>query len=675
MALPIWTFRKVQPGTKRDPFEAEFFTGDEEDEAVFGRTDALVREAIQNALDARIGNEPARVRFAISTDDQILSSKQSAVYLEGLTQHLDTVGNEVVNNDSPAPPMRFLVYEDFGTRGLCGDPTRTRDPAPGSADQEDFYWFWWNVGRSGKSGTDRGRWGLGKTVFHSTSRINTIFGLTVRSTDKRKLLMGQAVTKTHFIGDAEYPPEGFFHDPDKVKPIEQPIEDHEVIAAIEKTFGLRRGKEPGLSVVVPFRFNTLKAGEILRSVIVHYFLPVLRGELIVDVSGPDLAETTLTATAIRKVAASLKWDGKRTEKKHRPPPFDLADWAIQQQTKGIEADLKPAGLGGAPVWSDDLIDAELLESLRKRFAAHERIAVRVPMTVEKKVGGRVNTHFDVFIEHDEDLDKGEDQFIREGMTISKISTISSHRGIRGIVLVEHKVLSSLLGDAEGPAHNDWGRGEDRPDRIYLRWASRISYVKNSLAKLINLLTPPPEAVDEDLLSHIFSVADVKKAGKKSGQRKKSTGTTPPPPAPPLLPIRPKWYKVVQTAGGFRVRRSSSAELPKNPRLRMRVAYDLPDGDPFRNWSRFDFVFNDRGGNPIKFTPTGAVLRFSDSNLLVVEVQQTDFTVEVRGFDPIRDLVIRTSEDRAETIEESGEDALGDDDAMGEEAAATEGSEA
>ncbi len=421
---------------------------------------------------------------------------------------------------------------------------------------------------------------------------------------------------------------------------------------------------------VPFRFNTLKAVEILRSVIVHYFLPILREQLTVEVSGPHLEETILTATTIRKVAAGLKWDGKRTEKKHRPPPFDLAAWAIQQQKNGIEADLKPAGLGGAPVWSDDLIDAELLQSLRKRFAAHTRIAVRVPMTVEKKGGERINTHFDVFIEHDEDLEKGEDQFIREGMTISKINTISSHRGIRGIVLVEHKVLSSLLGDAEGPAHNDWGRGEDRPDRTYARWASRISYVKNSLAKLINLFSPPPEAVDEDLLSHIFNVADLKKPGKKSGQRKKSTGTTPP---PPLLVVKPKWYKVVQTAGGFRIRRSTGAELPKHPKLRIRVAYDLPDGDPFRNWSRFDFVFGNRGGNPVKVTPTGASLRFSDANLLVIDIQQPDFVVEVRGFDPIRDIVIRTSEYRTENVDESDDEEIDDDEEIGNEANVFEGS--
>src|SRR5262245_16905575 len=67
MSEPRWEFEKANPrSVRRDPFEAEFFTGEEENEEVFGRTDSLVREAIQNSLDARIDDRPAEVRFALS---------------------------------------------------------------------------------------------------------------------------------------------------------------------------------------------------------------------------------------------------------------------------------------------------------------------------------------------------------------------------------------------------------------------------------------------------------------------------------------------------------------------------------------------------------------------------------------------------------------------------------
>jgi hypothetical protein len=544
--------------------------------------------------------------------------------------------------------MKFLVYEDFGTRGLCGDTTRHRDPEPNSTELEDFYWFWWNIGRSGKSGADRGRWGLGKTVFHSTSKINTIFGLTIRQTDNRRLLMGQSVLKTHCIKNDEYPPEGFYHDPLKTEPVYQPVEDATTIDAFSKMFGLNRTNEPGLSIIVPHRFDTLSAREILRSVIIHYFLPILRGQLVVEVSGPDLKLTVLTKSTIRSASMELQWKGKRSDKKHAPPPFDLAEWAIAEQAKGIEDELKPAGIAGAPAWSEDLIPKDMMTALRAKFSGHQRIAVRVPMTVEKKGGQKLQTYFDVFIEQDDGLDKGEDDFIREGMTISKITTVTSKKGVRGLVLVEHKVLSSLLGDAEGPAHNDWGRGEDRPNRSYSTWPSRVSFVKNSLVKLIDMLTPPPQDLNEDLLSHIFSVADASKLGTKKGKRKKPVGPTPPPPPPPVIKGTPRWFKVVQTSGGFKIRRSNAAPLPNHgAKLRVRVAYDLPDGDPFGNWSKYDFVFDGKATNPVKLKTAGAKLSYSatNANHLEIDVQQDDFEVEASGFDLVRDLVIRTNDER------------------------------
>ena len=645
MPVPIWTFRKVEPATKRDPFEAEFFTEDKDDESIFSRTDALVRESVQNALDARIDPlKPVTVRFAVSKESELVSPEKVAPFLEVLDEHLDCVGNDVINKKVPREPMNFLVYEDFGTRGLCGDPKRTRDPEPNST-SEDYYWFWWNVGRSGKGGADRGRWGLGKTVFHSTSRIYSIFGLTVRSSDNRKLLMGQSVIKTHFIGNDEFPPEGFFHDPQLLKPIEQPSEDVDFIKQFELLFDLRRKDQTGLSLVVPYCFENLRATEILKTLIVQYFLPILRGHLIAIVSGPDLEEIQLNKNTIRNVAKGMKWNGKRTEKKHSPPPFDLAEWAIKKQVAGIDAELTPAGLSGAPAWSESLLDAPLLASMRKKFAAHERIAIRIPVTVEKKIGGATSSHFDVFIEHDESLEKGEDHFIREGMTISKVSTISAKRALRGLVLVEHKVLSGLLGDAEGPAHVDWGRTEDRPDKTYVKWPSRVSFVKNSLAKIIEYLTPPPQEVDFDLLSSIFSVADINKKGLKKKKKGKKTDSPqpPPPPPPPIPPVKPRWFKVSQTVGGFRIRRSGIIAPPIGSKLRVRAAYDMAGDNPFKGWSAFDFVFDGKSSNPIKMEVLGASLSFQNNNEFIMEVHEVGFLIDVQGFDKVRDLVIRYNE--------------------------------
>src|SRR5258708_15102939 len=171
-----WSFERTRPrSARRDPFEAEFFTGEGETEESHGRTDSLVREVLQNSLDASLRNGPVRVRFAFSGKSDALSAQRSSEYLSGLVEHLDALGNVIVNRKNGVPEIPFIAIEDFGTKGLTGDPRLTTDPAPGTGELESFYWFWRNIGRSGKRGTALGRWGLGKTVFPSASRINAFF--------------------------------------------------------------------------------------------------------------------------------------------------------------------------------------------------------------------------------------------------------------------------------------------------------------------------------------------------------------------------------------------------------------------------------------------------------------------------------------------------------------------
>ena len=84
---PQWQFREMQPGEINvDPIEGEFFTT----EAIGSITDALVRESIQNSLDAAQGNAPVTVCFSFFSrpnpgyDGNVISKK----YFDGLSPHL-----------------------------------------------------------------------------------------------------------------------------------------------------------------------------------------------------------------------------------------------------------------------------------------------------------------------------------------------------------------------------------------------------------------------------------------------------------------------------------------------------------------------------------------------------------------------------------------------------------
>ncbi|MGA2254428.1 MAG: hypothetical protein ABSG53_07195, partial [Thermoguttaceae bacterium] len=345
---------------RRGAFEDEFFTGRDDEGELLGRTDTMVREVLQNSMDARPfgSNEPVRVRFAFSEVGSQLSGACAAQYLGGLVEHLDAAGNEVVNAKTVLPPMRYLVIEDFGTRGLTGDPGLAQSPRL-NAENESFFWFWRNIGLSGKGGSSRGRWGLGKSVFPASSQIDAFFGLTVREDDHQCLLMGQAITKIHRINGVEFVPEGYFHDRTKGGDLQLPFTGpNPMIEQFKTDFRITRKDEPGLSIVVPYPRESLLPNDMLRSVIVHFFVPILKRDLIIEVSGPGIDETTIDFSTIRAVAAKLEWAQSAGENRHTIPPFDFTEWAIEQQRKDLQNSLLPSG-NGAPSWSEKLFDPKL----------------------------------------------------------------------------------------------------------------------------------------------------------------------------------------------------------------------------------------------------------------------------------------------------------------------------
>src|SRR5688572_9300063 len=108
--LPSWHFREMDRGEINvDPVHDEFFKAQD-------LADALVREAIQNSLDARRGNSKVHVRLRIATGEQALTPERAEPYLRGLAAHLPP---GVADFEGSMP---FLVVEDSGTRGLTGDP-------------------------------------------------------------------------------------------------------------------------------------------------------------------------------------------------------------------------------------------------------------------------------------------------------------------------------------------------------------------------------------------------------------------------------------------------------------------------------------------------------------------------------------------------------------------------
>ena len=632
-----WIFGELGgAAVRRQPNDEFLFNTAQAGEGEYAGNDALVREILQNAIDARVMDVPVRVRLAIHDANEAPPAKRLAYYFERLRPALVARQFEFNRNGSPKADCRFLVCEDFGTRGLEGDTQLFDDPPEDDRSQQDFYWFWRNIGHSGKTGADLGRWGLGKTVYRSVSRVRCMLGLTVRRSDQKKLLMGQAVLQIHKYGNKEYLPEGYWCGEQNTKGIPLPIEDPRELERFRDEWRLTRYNEPGLSVVAPYIPEELKADRLLQAVLVNFFVPILRGELIVEIVGSELGSVTVESSSISAVCKKVNWDGHPRTKRHVAPPIKFV-----RQSLGSNQifDTLLLGQDRVPDLTEQAFRPTDLTNLRQSFSSGELISVRVRLWLLKKQGEGQEGHLDVYLERQGDNSRCDAYFVREGMTIAKINSKACQRGgIRAFVNVESGPLAKLLGDTEGPAHEDWDTSTERPEREWKTWKGRVKFVRAIVDKLVEILTPVTTEPDFDLLSEFFSVEQTggsQRQKKPGGATSEQTGIEPPVP-------ESKWYSISERTGGFTISRTASVAMPDDPALKVSVAYDLPSVDPLRDWSPIDFRIGNKDG---ELHPSGEGLRvkaIAGNVLLLTHIQPT-FSFSVRGFDQHRDLFVRVDE--------------------------------
>lgn len=610
---PLWRFKQQDPGyPKWDPVEAEFFAEE-------GAPDALVREAIQNSLDAAI-DDVVHVRFSFG------ATATGSRYVSGLSPHLSAVDVVDPADTEFAGDLDYLVIEDFGTRGLTGDPLQVRDDhIEGSAEKNNFYYFWRNIGRSRKEEADIGRWGLGKRVFPSSSRIFTFFGLT-RRPDGHEYLMGQCVLKTHYRGETEYFPYGYYSGITD-RGVNTPIEEDGWLADFRRVFQLIRSSETGLSVVVPRPKPNLTPAALQRATLKHYFYPIIQGRLRVDVESRRAA-VTIAADTIDEVAASVDWSDEDSDAQAMHELFDFVR-ALPIRDDSSCLKLHPTGRDSAPYWSQETIGEETMAAIRAALDEGEIVSLIVPVHVHSRHHGSELSGFRIYLErsHDAKSKYGDLYFLRRGITIPAAGRWR-RRDLRALVVVEAGALSTLLGDAENPAHTDWIASAERVKREYERGYSTINFVKHSVAKLMDLLAQSVREVDRDWLGDVFSVSAPSKSdgGSDSSRRKRRT------PIPDIdPPTRPRLFRLTELQGGFAIRGTTEGEVDL---ATVRVAYDLADGNAFKAWSPHDFQLSDPS---ITIAAESCEVERVGGNRIWFKPQNSSFELRVTGFDERRDI--------------------------------------
>jgi len=611
----------------RDSANDAFFTA----ESLENISEALIREGIQNSLDAAsrgpLNEREVRVRISLVRKASPQAKKTMLSLFEPARTHFEKGLSDNLLGELLQQEVGYLVFEDFGTKGLNGDVNEWRsDLCEGNA----FFSFFRAEGRSSKTGEKLGRWGIGKQVFPTSSKLHAMFGLTVRSDSPLKALMGSAVIKSHSLGEDDYQPDAWYGQRQVEGDIVLPISENECIETFCETFGLLRGDQPGLSILVPCVDDRVDTDDLRQAIVRNFFWPILLGELVVELESDGRAwkMDAETVTAHRDLLGPQE-----------AAIVEFASWASVAKPKD-KVDL--TGIGdGTPDWKivgPLLLTEENLKRIRTHLDAEQRVGVKIPIKVRKKnsSGGDQPrlTFFEVYIETCRDSGY-RTQFLRDGILIKDVRA-PLLQGCRSLVVVDEPAIAGLLGDSEGVNHTQWQKDSAKFYNRYFNGPKTISFVTRSVYEIVQALHGNEAKGDPKLLLDLFflpsdeSSTETKKAPEN---KKKDDGT---PPVPPIPKSKPSAFIVQRVEGGFIVK-PGKGEIVVPFSLKIEAAYDVRRGNPIKKWSEDDFVFT---RTPLKQEPKRNVIVTSENrNCIQLEIRKPDFEFGITGFDKKRDIVV------------------------------------
>ena len=607
---PCWIFHEITPKYKnREAMQGEFFAANTD-------LESLIREAIQNSLDAKLDkNSPSPVEIRINYSKATCNVDK---YFKDAWVHFDAEDNGL---RKPLPNMEessFIAIEDFNTTGLTGEINQYFEK-PGTANS--FYHFFRAEGQSGKENCDIGRWGVGKYAFPKNSLIKSFFALTVRADDGNKYLAGQSILKSHLIGEKPYTPDGWFGHCNK-NDLLLPIIDNNYIEDFVADFGITRNDEPGLSVVVPF-VHDYSNEDIINGIIKNFYHAVVTRKLIIKVNVVDVPSLEINRDSILEIAQKYCCDKETID------AVSLAYWS--QNYKDDEFyELLPSTQGRSELkWHGEMIPADMRENILNDLSTGKRLVIKVPIVIKPIEGDNIPSFFNVFMEKINEH-SSPPIFFREGIWIPDACR-SLINGYLALVVIEESNVARMLGDSENPSHRSWLYNTEGFRDKYKYNSAHISFVTSSVNQIIRFISGEDKKLDKDFLSDVFFIEDPEdkgkgeKSNKKKGRKKEVLPV-------PGFPKRLNRYSLKKLKNGFQVIHGEE-EFQAPFIINLKIYYDTIRGK--KKYNECDFRV-DKG---IEVNNNGVSFITRKGNTLKFKVNKPDFYLSAKGFDTQRDLRI------------------------------------
>lgn len=223
------------------------------------KMELLVRESIQNSLDAGLSKQDVKVEFTIN---EIVMSEVFKV--------VQDLNKEYFYKNYKGDIQKQIVISDKNTQGLTGDIRTDLDT------NSNLFKLIYNVGQAQQNKGSGGSWGYGKTIYYRIgnglvlfySRIKENNGYSERlvisliedETKESKVIVPSNLGKyagINFWGETIIPENDNQETP-------TPITDPDKIERILNVFKIKRyeGKETGTLIAIPF----IKENELLESI-------------------------------------------------------------------------------------------------------------------------------------------------------------------------------------------------------------------------------------------------------------------------------------------------------------------------------------------------------------------------------------------------------------------------
>jgi hypothetical protein len=625
--MATWQFRPLNPNDNSGVSTVDDNFANEERTSV----EILVRETLQNPLDARHSDDLVEVHYNVVQVERAKSTFLSEIFTDDAIIHFEA-GKLIASAELPET-ISFLVVEDFGTSGLEG----TFNDSSVDGRTENWNAFWFREGEGAKPARSNGGAGQGKITLYAASEIRSLIALTRRRSDSSELLFGCCRFKQNYklpMQSQRWAKEarwGAVSDPNiQALPI-----DNEILAtAVKSELHLARNDRPGTSFLVPMPLGiTLES--IQKAVIDEFFVPIRRGRLKVVVGDKVLDKNTIALSA-KSLGTKARYD---------PAYRSFLEHAIDGHLDVPPTATANSNWNSTNKLSDTSFDSETLAKLKAGFEKSELVSVDFPVKIRKKNSEPKVGRFRVVLRQELDADQSQELFVRQDLGIDGEKRLKGSRRIQpvfALTFIDDFDLSAFLTAAEEPTHRTWNSNRPKLTSQYDGTGQLLNSVRNAALRLVELLTPAGRR-DNTALALYFADPKTIQQGVRRGPDGKTN------PVPPVAPgkdeikipeAKPKPIQFTSLKDGFTVQ-SVPAEMAKKKlplSVEIKTAYATTFGNPFKQWDAAEFWLNDESKFIITGTGISDISRDGNKVRFQMVDEKSNFTLT--GFDSNRKVEVQ-----------------------------------